>query len=422
MADPTRPETTTIAVPMERSNAPLDVPPPHTVDVSVTQAAAGPFDQAELLNLPSEVVYILIMGWKGKKYDLTVVESDTVGDLKLTISTMTSVPPERQKIVGLVKGKLPSDEVEVKSCLSITPNGKPKEFMMIGTPEGEEHKEMAGPTTVREQELDVDYSSAEYKAAQNVRNMRKLKHAIAALNVDEMNPPRAGKKLLVLDLDYCILDTALWKEENFVASHFARPYLHQFLGAISPFYDIVIWSQTSWRWLETKLVELDIIGESAPGRYNIITTLDRTPMFSVYSQREGKPYKHEVKALPILWAKFPTYYSSLNTIHVDDLARNFAINPRNGLRVKAYKDAMRSGANDSELVYVAKYLLQLVHVDDFTQLDHAGFRKCRLPLPTGTEDPVNWLRGAARESSSGTGGEIGSGGQNNGGGEGAAPS
>ena len=29
--------------------------------------------------------------------------------------------------------------------------------------------------------------------------------------------PREGKRLLVLDLDYCILDTKLWREENFVA-------------------------------------------------------------------------------------------------------------------------------------------------------------------------------------------------------------
>jgi len=85
----------------------------------------------------------------------------------------------------------------------------------------------------------------------------------------------------VLDLDGCILDTSLWKEPNFStqcvkfqdsahsfainadsvpSSHrmFMRPYLHDFLRLISPYYDIVIWSQTSWRWLEQKLVELDV--------------------------------------------------------------------------------------------------------------------------------------------------------------------
>lgn len=43
----------------------------------------------------------------------------------------------------------------------------------------------------------------------------------------------------------------------------------------------------------------------------------------VYSKRaDGQPYKHEVKALGLLWAKFPDLYSSANTIHLDDLSRN----------------------------------------------------------------------------------------------------
>lgn len=64
---------------------------------------------------------------------------------------------------------------------------------------------------------------------------RKLKEATEGLTLDMMvrreraqrmrraevgaqqNAPRPGKKLLVLDLDYCILDTGLWKSEAFVA-------------------------------------------------------------------------------------------------------------------------------------------------------------------------------------------------------------
>lgn len=78
-------------------------------------------------------------------------------------------------------------------------------------------------------------------------------------------------------------------------------------------------------------------------------------MFSVFSEREGKPFKHEVglslassqfrltlrgsqvKALGIIWSKFPEFYDHKNTIHIDDLSRNFALNPRNGIKVKAYK-------------------------------------------------------------------------------------
>lgn len=47
---------------------------------------------------------------------------------------------------------------------------------------------------------------------------RKIAEATKALNIDIMSPIREGKRLLVLDLDYAILDTALWKEQNFVAT------------------------------------------------------------------------------------------------------------------------------------------------------------------------------------------------------------
>lgn len=44
------------------------------------------------------------------------------------------------------------------------------------------------------------------------------------------NAPRPGKKLVVLDLDHCILDTTLWKEDNFVAEREALARL-SFVGA-----------------------------------------------------------------------------------------------------------------------------------------------------------------------------------------------
>jgi hypothetical protein len=34
-----------------------------------------------------------------------------VFDLKVALYSLTDVPPERQKILGLVKGKIPPDEV-----------------------------------------------------------------------------------------------------------------------------------------------------------------------------------------------------------------------------------------------------------------------------------------------------------------------
>jgi len=63
-----------------------------------------------------------------------------------------------------------------------------------------------------------------------------------------------------LDLDYTILDCKLWNDQTRSTQEFARPYLAEFLEAVYPYYDVVIWSQTSWRWLENKLIELGMIG------------------------------------------------------------------------------------------------------------------------------------------------------------------
>jgi len=133
-----------------------------------------------------------------------------------------------------------------------------------------------------------------------------------------------------------------------------RPYLKEFLSAIAPFYDVIVWSQTSWRYLEQKVVELEMVGEHAPHGLNVICTLDRTCMFSINDEREGKPFKHEVKAMQLIWNHFPGQYSAKNTIHLDDLSRNFALSPNNGLRVHAYKDALFNSETDRELVFAAR--------------------------------------------------------------------
>ncbi|GAA5997955.1 hypothetical protein JCM5350_007916 [Sporobolomyces pararoseus] len=377
------------------TNAPVAVEGSLSVTPTATSSSSSP-----PLDLPQEAVYSLVMKWRGTNYDLSVAESDTVGDLKAILFSLTGVPPDRMKLVGLIKGKLPGDEEEVvKLGLSTsTTQGaaagstKKKEFMLIGTPEGQEHKSV-GPINTGD-EPDIDYANAAtkeaLKAMESVRNRRKLKETAETLKIDLMRAPRKGKKLLVLDLDGCILDTSLWKEPNFSTQMFMRPYLHDFLRLISPYYDIIIWSQTSWRWLEQKVVELDIIGPSKRGDYPIVTTIDRKPMFSVYSERKGQPFKHEVKALGILWSKFPEYYSEQNTVHIDDLSRNFAMNAANGIKVHAYRDALSRDnvSTDIELLYCARYLLQLVGVQDVTTVDHSKFRKCKLPLPQGTEDPL----------------------------------
>ena len=66
-----------------------------------------------------------------------------------------------------------------------------------------------------------------------------------------------------------------------------------------------------------------------------------------------------------------------NTIHVDDLGRNFALNPNEGLKIGAFKDAFTAqAAEDRELDKLARYMVHIAQVPDLRTVNH----KVRLPL------------------------------------------
>jgi NLI interacting factor-like phosphatase len=67
--------------------------------------------------------------------------------------------------------------------------------------------------------------------------------------------PRPGKKLLVLDLDHTLLDFSGRATGSLPGDLAAlkRPHMDAFLTLVYREYDIAVWSQTSWRWLELKL-------------------------------------------------------------------------------------------------------------------------------------------------------------------------
>lgn len=49
-------------------------------------------------------------------------------------------------------------------------------------------------------ESDIEYDLHDMSVANDPRNIAKLKAVLAALKINIMNPPRPGKKLLVLDI------------------------------------------------------------------------------------------------------------------------------------------------------------------------------------------------------------------------------
>lgn len=68
--------------------------------------------------------------------------------------------------------------------------------------------------------------------------------------MEVLNPPREGKKLLVLDVDYTLFDHRSCAETGV---ELMRPYLHEFLTSAYEDYDIVIWSTTNMKWIEAKM-------------------------------------------------------------------------------------------------------------------------------------------------------------------------
>jgi ubiquitin-like domain-containing CTD phosphatase 1 len=98
-------------------------------------------------------------------------------------------------------------------------------------------------------------------------------------------------------------------------------------------------------------------------------------MFSIHSpDGAGSLRKHHVKALDLIWRKFPAWNAS-NSIHIDDLQRNFALNPRSGLKILPYKNSDVTRATDQELPLLAKYLAHIAPMPDFNKLDHSAWKK-----------------------------------------------
>lgn len=162
--------------------------------------------------------------------------------MKTALHDLTRVPPERQKILGLVKGKLPPDQgrmcvpwshVEFGTFLTIRDSSDlklttGKKFTLLGTPEGDEIKDPARLYSVLQfllsplifsfffeielgnlpdvvNDLDIDFTkdpNAVKRYKHDQRNIRKVKEMTDKLSVNIIHPLREGKKLLVLDIDY----------------------------------------------------------------------------------------------------------------------------------------------------------------------------------------------------------------------------
>lgn len=291
------------------------------------------------------------------------------------LSTLTNVHPARQKLMGLRlhpradKRTVPGDDDLLCDCI-LKSDAK---IIVLGTPE--EHM-FVDPADVDSSllpdivnDLEGDYDPAESVLVRDESVLVSLQRATERCEIRLLAPSRPGKRLLVLDLDYTLFDTKSHSTNMQLA---VRPFLHEFLTLCYQHYDLVVWSQTRWTWLEMKLTEMGMLTNA---HYRIMCTIDITVMFRMTSLVKGERRSHYVKPLEVLWAKMPQY-SAANTVHVDDLSRNFALNYQSGLKIRAFKNAAESRASDRELVRLAKYLVSIATTcDDFRVLDHTIWRK-----------------------------------------------
>lgn len=316
--------------------------------------------------------------WGSATYPVELNPESTLADLKNLLFKLTEVLPERQKVLGLprISGRMPDDS-QLLSELSLRPE---HQLMLIGSREADISAVNSAPFEFSNvvNDLDFDYdvddNTDPIELRMKLQNQRRLERRIQSTEFRIMNPPRDGKKLLVLDLD-CTLFDCRSTAVNF--HDLARPGLHQFLASMYRFYDIVVWSQTSWCRLEVKLTELSMLSSE---NFKLTFVLDRTSMFSINSRKRGQDFVHEVKALEIIWRKFSNRWSAANTVHIDDLSRNFALNPQSGLKISPFKNAHTSRLHDRELYKLDGYLTHIAQMEpDFTKLKHKQWKRyCKM--------------------------------------------
>lgn len=87
---------------------------------------------------------------------------------------------------------------------------------------------------------------------------------------------------------------------------------------------------TTIKWIRAKLRELGMLAPT--NSYRVAFALDSSAMVSVRQSGSAAASERKCKPLGVLWSRF-SQYSPRNTIAIDDIRDNFAMNPRSGLRV-----------------------------------------------------------------------------------------
>ncbi|XP_020599261.1 ubiquitin-like domain-containing CTD phosphatase [Phalaenopsis equestris] len=335
----------------------METPTPES---AVPSSSATGVPCSSLLAVEDEVAEMtLTVKWSGKEYTVRVCGDDSVAELKRRICELTNVLPKRQKLLYPRIANKFADDSLILSQFNLKPSIK---MTMIGTVEDDIFiDQLDSPEIVDDLELGQD-EVVDVKD-KNV-NKQKLQRRISQYKIKLRNPCRDGKKLLVLDIDYTLFDHRSPAENPL---ELMRPYLHEFMSAVYAEYDIIVWSATSMKWVELKMGQLGVLNNP---NYKITALLDHLAMITVQTDSHGT---FDCKPLGLIWANFPRFYSSTNTIMFDDLRRNFVMNPQNGLIIRPFRKAHLNRSTDQELAKLTQYLLAIAELSDFSSLNHRNW-------------------------------------------------
>lgn len=203
-----------------------------------------------------EETHPFVAKWQGKALDLSVPLSWSVRELRQYLSLLTTVEFKNVKVMGLkvAGGKAATDGHLLRDVAGLK---RPQAFVMMGTPQqlidAGPPEDLAALCEDGGAGREDDEGEGRSEAQHDETNLAKIRQRLKSYRAKEVHPSRAGKRALVLDIDYTFFDCGSPTED---VKQLARPYLHEMLALVYAHYDIVIWSATSMKWIEAKLMEL----------------------------------------------------------------------------------------------------------------------------------------------------------------------
>ena len=81
-----------------------------------------------------------------------------------------------------------------------------------------------------------------------------------------------------------------------------------------------------------------------------------------------------VKPLGVIWQMYPAHTHPSTTLHLDDLRRNFLLNPRQGLKIHACRKLPVTRGDDRELLHLAVYYSLIRRLPSLDGLRHSRWK------------------------------------------------